>query len=356
MKGLDLSANNYPLIIPGSASHLTKLVLDGCRQIIKIPDHVDNIHNFSYFDARLLDFSVYAGDTISNIYLLEHASPDELQISQLENVKSTEEAHNINLSEKQTILSLALLWTKDASRSVDDMELLTELVPPTTLQRFVIKGYCSVGFPDWVMSISNHLPHLVELRMQNLPNCKSLPPLGQLPNLQKLALVGMESLEEWDTSYLCALVLEIVTIYKCPKLRIRTHLPRAASWYIVGSDNVLLPQRECVSHIDCLTIGFTEWPLHRWGFLHHILSLGHLRLDGCNDLMISSRISRALHSLKSLVIFNCSHAKLEELFGGLWSLQELTIWDHKMLEELPNNMRQLTKLQSLTLYLYPSLR
>jgi hypothetical protein len=229
MKQLDLTENDYPLIIPDSASHLTKLVLDRCRQIIRLPECVDNIHDFSNFDATLRDFSVYADDTSSNIYLLEHASPSKLEISQLENVKSPEEAHNINLSEKQTILELNLLWTKGTNRSVDDMELLTELMPPTTLQRFVINGYCSVGFPDWVMSISNHLPNLVKLTLWDLPNCKSLPPLGQLPNLRELILVSMESLEEWDTSYLSGddttNELKYVHIYNCPKLRIKPHLP-----------------------------------------------------------------------------------------------------------------------------------
>jgi Leucine-rich repeat (LRR) protein len=241
------------------------------------------------------------------------------------------------------------------------MELLTELVPPTTLERFGIEGYCSVGFPDWVMSItSNCFPNLVKMTMWGLPNCKSLPPLGQLPNLREVTLWSMESLEEWDTSYLSGedTVNELteVHIFNCPKLRIRPHLPSAASWYIVESDNVLVPQRESLSHIDCLTAGYSAVPLHRWGFLHHLLSLRHLTLAGCSDLMISPEISRALHSLKSLKIKCCSHAELEELFGELTSLEELTILDHKKLEELPNNMRHLTKLQSLCLSSCPSLR
>jgi Leucine-rich repeat (LRR) protein len=197
------------------------------------------------------------------------------------------------------------------------------------------------------------------MTMCGLPNCKSLPPLGQLPNLRELALIEMESLEEWDTSYLSGedTVNELTKVHinDCPKLRIRPHLPRAASWFIMQSDNVLVPQRESVSHIDCLTAGDSALPLHRWGFLHHLHSLRHLTLAGCSDLTISPEISGALHSLKSLEIMYCSHAELEELFGELTSLEELTILDHK-LEELPNNMRHLTKLQSLSLWRCPSLR
>ncbi|XP_047085462.1 putative disease resistance protein RGA1 [Lolium rigidum] len=300
MEQLDLSGNDYPLIIPDSASHLSKLVLDECPQIIRLPECVDKIH-FIDSALRFLFFYVRAGDSCSNIYLLKHAIHVELEISQLENVKSPEEAHSINLREKQTILGLTLSWTKGENRSVDDMKLLTELVPPTTLQRFKIKGYCSVGFPHWLMSMSNHLPNLVELTMNDLPNCKSVPPLCQLPNLREIRLVRMKNLEEWDTSYLSGEdsvnELEKVEIENCPKLRIRPHLPRAASCSIKKSDNVLL--------VECSNINLTISP---------------------------------------------------DICGALHSLQVLEVWDHAKLEELPNNMRQLTKLQSLTLSGCPRLR
>ncbi|XP_047085188.1 putative disease resistance protein RGA1 [Lolium rigidum] len=349
MKQLDLSCNQYPLMIPDSASHLTKLVLDECYQILRLPECVENIH----FGVSGRNFSVYAGDISSNIHILEHASVAELSISRLENVKSPEEAHSVNLSEKHTIRDLTLLWTNGANRSVDDMKLLTELVPPTTLKTFKIGGYCSVGFPGWLMNISNHLPNLVKLTMQDLPNCKSLPPFGQLPNLREISLNGMKSLEEWDTSYLSdeksVNELKELCIYDCPKLRIRPHLPRATSWFIRNSDIVLLPQRESMPHIDCLTVtaGDSNMPLHKWGFLHHLLSLRYLRIEGCSDLTISPEISGALHSLKSLVIHECSHAKLEGLFGELISLQELSIWDYKKLEELPKWLGELALLKKL---------
>jgi Leucine-rich repeat (LRR) protein len=365
MKQLDLSENDYPLIIPDTASHLTKLVLTRCYKIIRLPKCVDNI-SFSYYGSTMRCFYVYAGDSSSNIYLLEHESSPELEILRLENVKSLEEARSINLSEKQTIKELSLSWTVGANRSVDDMELLTALVPPTSLERFAIEGYCSVSFPDWVMSnTSNRFPNLVKMTLWGLPNCKSLPPLGQLPNLREVTLCRMESLEEWDTSYLSGEdtvnELKEVCIYSCPKLRIKPHLPRAASWLIEKSDNVLVPQRESLSHVDSLTAGYSAVPLHWWGFLHHILSLRQLSLYCCSDLTFSSdltispEISGVLHSLKSLNIDDRGHAELEELFGELTSLEELTIF-YRELEELSNNMRHLTKLQSLSLRWCRSLR
>jgi Leucine-rich repeat (LRR) protein len=169
----------------------------------------------------------------------------------------------------------------------------------------------------------------------------------------------MKRLEEWDTSYLNdedrVIEMKKVHIHNCPNLRIKPHLPRTASWYIVKSDNVLLPRRESVSHIDRLIAGDIDVPLHQWGFLPHLLSLGHLKLESCSDLTISPEISVVFHSLKSLILYQCQ-AKLEELFGELTSLQELKILDHEKLDEFPNKMRQLTKLQSLELDCCPSLR
>jgi hypothetical protein len=96
--------------------------------------------------------------------------------------------------------------------------------------------------------------------------------------------------------------------------------------------------------------------VHQWDFLHHLLSLRFLCIYGCSDLTISPEIFVALHSLESLVIDECSHGKLEELFGELTSLQNRTIWDHEKLEELPNNIWQLLELHSLTLKRCGSLR
>jgi hypothetical protein len=80
-------------------------------------------------------------------------------ISRLENVKSVQEAQSIKLAGKDRMLKLELNWTKEVERSVDDMELLGELVPPTALKVLKIGGYNSVRFPEWfVASIAFHLP------------------------------------------------------------------------------------------------------------------------------------------------------------------------------------------------------
>ena len=86
--------------------------------------------------------------------------------------------------EKQSIEDLKLVWTREARRFVDDdAEVLKQLMPPDTLEKFRLQGYESVSFPSWMMmNIATSLPQLAEVTLLDLPTCNNLPPLGQLPS------------------------------------------------------------------------------------------------------------------------------------------------------------------------------
>ncbi|VAI69504.1 unnamed protein product [Triticum turgidum subsp. durum] len=274
MEHLDLSFNGHPLIsIPQSASCLQKLVLQNCSHVFRLPECVAKMDCQSLF-GLLPMFSVTVEDSkcYTSLGLLEHVNPDKLYIDKLENVKSREEARSVKLIEKQRIEELTLKWTPKGKRSVDDMELLTELVPPTALQSFGIYGYISVSFPNWLMSIGNYLPNVVRMEMFDLPNCNSFPPLAQLPpNLQVLILKRMESLQEWNTTY---------------------------------------SSGEDVGVSTNLTVENKEVPLHQWRLLHHLPAISDLRIKYCCDLASSPEITWALRSLKSLILRNSAQTKL----------------------------------------------
>ncbi|VAH98667.1 unnamed protein product [Triticum turgidum subsp. durum] len=370
MEHLDLSCNHHPLIsIPESASCLQKLVLEKCDHIARLPECVAKM-DYQCLFGLVPGFSVTADDNkcYTNLGLLVHVNPDRLAISKLENVKSPEEARSVKLIEKHRIEDLSLSWfDPQAKRCVDDMELLRELMPPTALQKFLISGYISASFPDWLMSIGNYLPNILQMEMYNMPNCKSFPPLAQLPpNLRVLTLKRMESLEEWNTTLsigedeLMFRKLEKVNIHYCPRLRIKPHLPRAASWSIHECDNVLISWAEGVSRnvasSSSVAIEFSKVPLHRWRLLHHLPAISYLCIACCSDLTGSPEISWALRSLKSLRLKYLAQSELSGWVGELSSLLQLVITQCKNLEELPDSMRQLKQLQSLTLDTCCSLR
>ncbi|WVZ50146.1 hypothetical protein U9M48_001432 [Paspalum notatum var. saurae] len=70
---------------------------------------------------------------------------------------------------------------------------------PTALLRLI--GYSSTWFPGWVMDISCHLTNLISIKVWNLPNCSNLPPLGQLPRLEKLILDRLPSIKIIDREF-----------------------------------------------------------------------------------------------------------------------------------------------------------
>ncbi|GJN06732.1 hypothetical protein PR202_ga24488 [Eleusine coracana subsp. coracana] len=348
--------------------------------------------------AMLPHFIVHADDgaSSSNIGLLRLANPDELKISRLELVKSPEEAQSINLIKKRRIEKLKLHWTDDCERSVDDIQVLRELLPPSTVNEFEIKGYNSTYIPRWVVAIAHYLPNLVKIEMEDLPMCSSLPSLGQLQNLEKLAfrrmgnitkigagfsggnagafprvkefeLKCMPNLEEWNTMYsygedgvkeFMFPNLKELIISDCPKLRLKPHPPRAKDWTIQNSNNVLSSWGERGhngafffapgTHLQVISC---DVPLYEWRLLHHLLGLAHLKIEHCSDLSSSLQVIKDLFTLQSLhltpYIRDNDQQKLPEWLGELPNLQTLVIDGYPELDAPADIFRKLTSIQSL---------
>lgn len=147
----------------------------------------DNAALLPYFVVQAVD-----DESSSSLLLLQDANPNELAISRLGNVKSTKEARAIKLMDKIWIEKLKFQWTKDTNTFVGDIEVLEELVPPSSLKKFDIQGYNSVGFLAWLMGITSDLPYLVTVIFTDMPKCNRLPPFCQLPRLQELVIALLE--------------------------------------------------------------------------------------------------------------------------------------------------------------------
>ncbi|XP_037473797.1 putative disease resistance protein At3g14460 [Triticum dicoccoides] len=357
LEHLGLSRNCLIERIPESICSLTKLHtldLSGCRNLKKIPESIctfgslkflyledccslDEIPQLSSSAISLPHFVVRAGNdgSSSNLVLLKPTDPFKLEITELENVMSAGEAHTIKLMEKQSIRELKLEWTQGVDRFVDDKMLLKKLVPPSTLRVLEICGYNSVIFPGWVV--------------------------GQLPNLDSLVLKDMANLEEWDTSYSTGEenMLTSVQIDGCPMMKMKGPLPKAKEWEIRCSDNVLSSWDVCiVSHTSAsssspvttmLSVRDCKVPLHEWRLLRHFSGLPYLSIANCSDLTGSPDIIQLLSSLEKLCLEDEHMEELPIWLVELPSLKNLTIFNSNGVKELNENMRQLTKLESLEL-------
>ncbi|XP_044949619.1 putative disease resistance protein RGA3 [Hordeum vulgare subsp. vulgare] len=414
LEHLDLSHNIGFNSIPESIGNLMKLHtldLTGWYSLKKLPGSMVQMVNLKVVRGVSLDelaisrfncaslphFEVHASSDkcSSNISLLHHKNPYELTIDKLENVKSPEEAHSIKLIEKQKIKELAFQWTLGAGRFVDDKDVLEKLVPPSSVQILSIKGYMNVSIPFWVTCITQYLPNLTKLDLCDFPNCNTLPPLGQLPNLQNLNLYRMEGLEEWTTTHNSAKggsnelmfpMLQRLRIQKCARLRVKSCLPRTMYLYIEDCDTMLSSWGESSSHsgtsssspLTELNIAESKVPMYQWRLLHQLPSLRRLIITECSDLSTSSQIIDSLSSLRALYLESLSQAELprwlvklkslQELtlsgcasmtlpgsLGGLTSLKILKIEDCEWISSLPDSIQQLTKLEHLTIRDCPTL-
>ncbi|XP_039776663.1 putative disease resistance protein RGA4 isoform X3 [Panicum virgatum] len=419
---LNLARNLNLRTIPESIGNLRKLNtldLSHCINLRRLPSSLSAISDLRFLhvtycskldkstlpqnkdrSALLPNFVVHAvdGESSSNLSELEDKHLTLLDISRLENVKSAEEAKRIKLGEKQSIVRLELAWTRDAKRFADDREVLSELVPPDTIETLTLQGYSSICFPSWMMSIAIYLPRLSDVTLRDLPSCNVLPPLGQLPNLESLRIGGMDSirkidggfygcrsafprllefaisrmecLEEWNAedglNELAFPKLWQLSINHCPLLRFKACWPPAMHVTIDSSDQILLSTWEDRDHFSAssstattsLHVKCCEVPLHQWSLLRHLPCLEYLKITDCSDLTcISTDLLQCISSLKILTVKYCKNGtvSLPERLGDLTSLTQLVLRDCSGIKSLPESIQQLTRLQRLKINGCPGL-
>ncbi|CAL5048395.1 unnamed protein product [Urochloa decumbens] len=411
---LDLSKCSKVTNISESLERLTNLEhlnLSYCSNIGDLPKHLGSLlklrnldlSSSSYIDGRANVATLVTLTKLECLNLASHLSfmenlPEALRRLtnlRLENVKSAQEAQSINLKEKSRMENMELNWTKDVGRFVEDMEVLGELVPPTNLEVLKIDGYSSVRFPKWFVDIAFHLPNLVSISMSGFSKCNSLPPLGQLPNLEYLnlermngiseinwdlcgsrgtfprlrffTLRQMKSLKVWYTTYFgdkgvsefMFPRLSNLEISDCPHLRMKP-CPHGA-WYfcrIQGrSDGVMSSWEPWTSvsppssaRITNLHIDGCKIPMHQWRLLQHLPGLTTLSISECSDLSSSPNIIRALSSLQKLQV-----EELPNWLGQLASLEDLTVRCRHEVKPWHDGFPHLTRLRSLCLFEFQSM-
>ncbi|TVU13177.1 hypothetical protein EJB05_40709, partial [Eragrostis curvula] len=415
LEHLDISFNDL-VCLPESIGNLKKLHtlnISHCSKLKSLPDCVSEIATLKCLliegcSDELIDhvtsqlpcsltlplFKVRVDDATacSNLPDLECVNVDDLRICSLENVRFLEEACKIKLSDKTNLSTLALVWSLDADRSLDDKDLLGQLEPPRGLKHLILQRYNNPSVPSWLMGISDHLPNLVYIRLEGLTTCSNLPPLGQLPNLERLFLDGcpsvtkidksfccgkgafrrltyfkisnMKGLEEWRTTYsvedgeveeFMFPVLDELDISRCQQLRLKPCPPTFRLCKIEYSDQVISSLEAAGGSHLTSSAPTTEMTIqrsdsHGLELFHHFPALRTLKIKFCGNLKSLPVSMQHLASLKSLELFFC-HAisALPEWLGDLSSLKSLTISRCTSIKSLPQSIQQLTKLQRLSI-------
>ena len=81
-------------------------------------------------------------------------------------------------------------WDGNTDDTLHEREVLERLEPSENVKQLVITGYGGTTFPGWLGNSS--FSNMVKLTLSGCKNCILLPPLGQLPSLEKLQIKGFD--------------------------------------------------------------------------------------------------------------------------------------------------------------------
>uniref|UniRef100_M8BDZ9 Protein popC n=1 Tax=Aegilops tauschii TaxID=37682 RepID=M8BDZ9_AEGTA len=380
LKYLDLSHNIFLRDLPESLNGLERLHtldLSGCIRLKKVNEwrtHMpSSLKSLVLSNMESYQFVVGHEDVINNYNQLVDVRCKELKITRLQNMKSTAEPRRIKLAKKQNLQKLLLSWNVRSRRTMEDDALLGELVPPHSLRCLELKGYSSTCFPSWLRSSSISSFNLVEVTMEDIPKCRDLPPLGLLPNLQRVVLrrmaritrihagdlsggntaafnrlskfiiEDMGSLEEF-TYYggggVAFPVIDELVVKKCPTLSFVPFPPRARR---AGRHGV-----EGLSCISTPVTWVTELMETLPEELGNLSSLQELLIESCGRFRGLPNKMKHLAALQSMHFTECnSMTELPLWLGNLTSLQKLAIERCMNIESLPPSIGELTNLKDL---------
>ncbi|KAK2654737.1 hypothetical protein Ddye_014593 [Dipteronia dyeriana] len=151
-----------------------------------------------------------------------------LVIKGMGNVIDGAEAKKANLMSKKYLLDLQLYFSYDDDDDDDDISegeasssqcrlqidedeasstevcrkhesVVEALHAPPNLEKLVLRGYRGITMSfEWMGSLTQ----LRELTLRDCINCEHLPPLGKLPLLERLQIIGMRSLKSVGNEFL----------------------------------------------------------------------------------------------------------------------------------------------------------
>jgi len=373
--------------------NLRHLYLDGTL-IEKMPKDIGSLNQIQTLTHFVV--GMHSGSDIKELDKLNHLQ-GRLDIFGLENVTDPTDAEKANLKGKRHLEELqleygaSLLRSRSSSKEKDDSiierHVLEALQPDTNLNRLTILNYHGSSFPDWLGGAQ--LPNLVSLNLNRCKFCLCLPPLGQLPSLKELSILGCHKIEiigpefygnnssnvpfrsleslhfqsmlEWK-EWFCFKggesfpFLKELSIRYCPKLRkaLPQHLPSLQKLTISGCQEL----QASIPKAD---------------------STGELRLEGCDNILLNKFPSNLKNvfisgtrviesSLKHILLKNAylEVLNVRDFYGQDLKCSSLDLRSCNSLRTLdirdwypsswPSALHLFTKLHSLVLFSCPQLQ
>ncbi|CAL0299888.1 unnamed protein product [Lupinus luteus] len=197
------------------------------------------------------------------------------------------------------------------------------------------------------------VPNLVRIDLTECKQLKNLPDLCKATKLQWVNLSGCESLRDVHPSILSLDTLETLIVDNCKKLKClkgEKHLKSLRTISVDGCTNLkeFAVSSDSMTKLDLRNTGIEKLN----SSIGRLTTLTWLNLEGLRLRNLPNELSYIQH-LKELRISSCrlviDRQKLHVLFDGLITLQKLHLKDCCNLNELPDNINNLSLLYELRL-------
>ncbi|XP_024031503.1 putative disease resistance protein At3g14460 [Morus notabilis] len=347
LRYLDLSHTGIKML-PASIStlyYLQTLKLSNCFSLTQLPSDIGRLINLRHLyndgtnlkemplqichlkDLQTLTMFVLgkgSGASIRELGQLQNLR-GTLSVLGLQNIVCAKDALDISFKDKKHLKELVLEW--DANAVVDDTqkerELLDKMQPHTNLKRLTIKNYGGTIFPHWLGNPS--FSNIVFLSLMGCENSLSLPPLGQLPSLKELSVIGFDLVEKVGHEF-CG--DSSVQPFRCLEILRFADMLRWKEWrcFQRGPNCGSFPSLRELYIENCkeLTGDFPD----------HLPELAELGIIDCPQLMVSLCKAPALCQL-DLVNFR---EKILETIPPELSLSWLSIAENHTIVSLPDKI------------------
>ncbi|PUZ68908.1 hypothetical protein GQ55_2G066600 [Panicum hallii var. hallii] len=246
LQTLDLSDCVDLQRLPKELKYLTSLrhlYTDGCRKLKSMPGGLGHLTSLQ----TLTCFVAGTDSGCSNMRELQDLDlGGRLELRQLENVTGANGAQATGLGNKKKLTELELRWTDgdQEAQNNNHEEVVEGLKPHDGLKVLGIYSCGSSTFPTWMDMLNG----MVELKLYGCKKLEKLPALWQLPALEILHLVGLESLH-----CLCSGATTAVTFQKL-KVLFLFEMPKFEAWLdtdVVQGEETIFPKVEELAIHEC---------------------------------------------------------------------------------------------------------
>ncbi|XP_042959234.1 putative disease resistance RPP13-like protein 1 [Carya illinoinensis] len=168
--------------------NLRHLQIDGTKQLKEMPIQMGRLKCLQTLSKFIVNKHDSGSSNIGELGNLINLRGN-LLIQELQNVRSAKDALDANLKNKRYLEELVLEWNtlEEVLGILEDV--IEKLQPHEKLKTLTINCYDGRGFPNW---IGLELHSLSKLELINCRYCSALPPLGQLPSLNELYIIGLD--------------------------------------------------------------------------------------------------------------------------------------------------------------------